>query len=129
LHTLQSLAMYLHLSRDAWIGVGIGFVASVLLFSLVVWVSRRRYVIIGSSPASDMIAYQLGRIADTLDRVSDEGLVGRLSMRRHDERESDREARVRGSATGAVRNENSVTAPPVESRVPERRVSMSIFGR
>jgi len=50
--------------------VAIGAVVALLVLWIWVRYGRRRYVVIKESDAVDNIAYQLGRIADALDRLA-----------------------------------------------------------
>jgi hypothetical protein len=135
---LHSLPIYLHsLSRDMWIGIGIGFVVAVALLCVLVWVSRRRYVVIGSSPAADMVAYQLGRIADSLDTISARGIVLQNLTRpvQHAPEIQPGILRSRESAQEPAANapeaiESPVTVPPDETRpqAPTHRFSTSVLG-
>ena len=65
---MPSLPSIPHLSREVQVAIG----AVVALLVLWIWVryGLRRYVVIKKSDAVDNIAYQLGRIADALDRLA-----------------------------------------------------------
>ena len=65
---MPSLPSIPHLSREVQVAIG----AVVALLVLWIWVryGHRRYVVIKKSDAVDNIAYQLGRIADALDRLA-----------------------------------------------------------
>lgn len=56
-----------HVPREVLAAIG----AVVVLLALGLWVryGRRRYVVIYKSDTTEMIAYQLGRIADALGRL------------------------------------------------------------
>jgi hypothetical protein len=117
---MHALPSYLHFPREVWISAGVGFVVALAVMWLLVWAGRRRYVIIGNSPAVDVLAYHLGRIADTLDRLPLPGpSLGRESQQ------------VRESARREVEPPRVSPVPSAEPEhpVPAHRIGMSIFGR
>ncbi len=122
---MQALPSYLHFPREVWIGAGIGFAVAIVVMWFLVWAGRRRSVIIRSSPAIDMIAYHLGRIADTLNRLSIQGTsLGRESQQT---RES---TQARRQVEPPRESQQIPPAPDAEGRpVPAHRIGMSIFGR
>lgn len=56
--------------RELLIGIAAVAILAVFCFWLLVRAGRRRYVTLRQSDTTDMIAYQLGRIADARDRLS-----------------------------------------------------------
>ena len=124
---MHFLPSYLYLSREAWIGAGVGFVVAMAVMWLLVWAGRRRYVIVGNSPTVDLIAFHLGRIADTLDHVSIQSappLRGFQRARQSVEAEREMDT-ARDSQEASPAQEHA----RAERRVPAGRISMSIFGR
>jgi hypothetical protein len=65
---MHSLPAALQLSRQVWLAIGIGVVAEIILVWVVMRFGRRRQVVLGRSQTTEIIAYQLERIADALDR-------------------------------------------------------------
>ena len=65
---MPSLPAIPYLSR------GVLFAAGAVVVLLLVWLwahyGRRRYLVIGKSEATEAIAYELGRIANALERLS-----------------------------------------------------------
>lgn len=68
--SIPSLPAILSLPREVLIGIAAVAVLAVFCFWLLVRAGRRRYVTLRQSDTTDMIAYQLGRIADALERLS-----------------------------------------------------------
>jgi hypothetical protein len=120
---MQALPSYLHFPREVWIAAGIGFAFAIAVMWLLVWAGRRRHVIIKNSPAIDLIAYHLGRIADTLNRLSIQGTsLGRESQQARESTQARREVEPP--------RESQPPAPEAEERsVPAHRIGMSMFGR
>lgn len=109
---MHSLPTALQLSPQVWLGIGIGVVAEIILVWLVMHFGRRRQVLLGRSQTTEMIAYQLERIADALDRKTIAPVV-REPM-------------------SALESEpmRDVPVTPVERRRAEREANaLSIFGR
>jgi len=65
---MPSLPSIPHVPRDVL--VGIGAVAALLVLWLCARYSRRHYVMIGKSDATEAITSELGRIADALERLA-----------------------------------------------------------
>jgi hypothetical protein len=124
LHSLPSYLPYLRFSREGWIGVGVGFAVALAVMWLLVRAGRRR-VIIDNSPAVDLMAYHLGRIADTLDRLSVEGQTPLRGLQRARQgAQAERETRE------SQQMQSAGPEPASEQRpVPSYRTGMSIFGR
>lgn len=109
---MHSLPTVLQLSRQVWLGIGIGVVAEIILVWLVMHFGRRRQVLLGRSQTTEIIAYQLERIADALDRKTIAPVV-------HDP--------LRAPESEPMRD---VPVTPVEQRRAEREANaLSIFGR
>jgi hypothetical protein len=97
-----------HLSREVWIAAGVGVVIGMILLALLMRAGRRRHVIVASSPTTELLAFQLSRIADALERVSMDG----VSITRETPQPS-----------------RDTSPPPSSDQRPTRHVSMSMFGR
>ena len=121
---------YLHLSRDVWIGLGIGFAVALVAMWLLVWFGRRRYVIIGNSPTVEMIAYQLGRIADTLDRLSIQGAQPQRVLQQSRQTTIEAQREIEPSREHESQQVQPAPEPaPEEHATPTHRISLSMFGR
>jgi len=121
---------YLHLSRDVWIGLGIGFAVALVVMWLLVWFGRRRYVIIGNSPTVEMMAYQLGRIADTLDRLSMQGAQPQRVLQQSRQTTTEAQREIEPSRERESQQVQPVPEPaPDEHATPTQRISLSMFGR
>jgi hypothetical protein len=125
---MNYLPSYLQFSREAWIGVGIGFLAAMAVMWLLVWFGRRRHVTIGNSPTVEMIAYQLGRIADSLDRfaIQSAAPLREFQQSRQTTKEAQREIEPSHERQQA---QTAHERPPEERPVATHRISMSMFGR
>jgi len=124
---MSSLPSYVQFSREVWIGAGVGFVGAIALMWLLVWFGRRRYVTIGNSPTVEMVAYQLGRIADTLNRISIQGVPPSrefLQARQNKERQQTIEP-----AHESPEVPSTLEHAREEAAMPAHRISMSMFGR
>jgi len=95
---MQYVTWILNLPRGVLIGAG----AVVILLLIWSWArfGRRHYLVVKKSDATQLITYELGRIADALERLSSSPLPPPL------------------------RAEEANPAPN-----PSRRISMSMFGR
>jgi hypothetical protein len=127
MHFAYALPSYLHFSREVWIAAGIGFVVALGVMALLVWAGKRRFVVIGGSPAVDVIAYHLGRIADTLDHLSTQPAS---PLRGFERARQSIEAERGIEPSHQLRHVESAQNPVREQpKVPSYRVGMSIFGR
>lgn len=127
MHFVYSLPSYLHFSREVWIAAGVGFVVALGVMWLLIWAGKRRFVVIGGSPAVDVIAYHLGRIADTLDHLSVQPAPPLRGFERQRQSiEAERAVEPSHQPRQVESEQNPVREQP---KVPSYRVGMSIFGR
>lgn len=123
---LQSFSN-LHFSREVWIAAAIGFAVALGVMALLVWAGKRRFVVIGGSPAVDVIAYHLGRIADTLDHFSAQPAPPLRGFER--QRQSIAAQRDVETSHPPQQAEPVRDSEREQPKVPAYRVGMSIFGR
>jgi len=111
MHYLTALSQ---MPREVWIAAGVGAAVAFFVAFLLMVGGRRRYVVVRSSPATELFAYQMGRVADALERVAFERTAPAREARAP-EPQPEPEPPGRAMRASEVR--------------PVHRVSMSMFGR
>lgn len=127
---MSGLSLPVHLSAQTWFAIGA--VAVLVLLLLAVRVSRQRNIVVPSATA-DMIAFQLSRIADALDRGALERVARREPLRRNEApaepvRTAEPPARKQEELVHASVAEEEPLPRPMPIREP-RSVGLSMFGR
>jgi hypothetical protein len=118
---MSGLPLPVHLSAQTWFAIGA--IAVLVLLLLAVRVSRARNAVVPLATA-DMIAFQLSRIADALDRGALERIARPEPLRRNEApAEPVRAAEARPTAVSTA-----AAAPGLQVREP-RGVGLSMFGR
>jgi hypothetical protein len=111
---MQYLRTLEQMPREVWIAAGVGALVGLIVAMLLMRGGRRRYVFVGSSPSTELFTFQLGRVADALDRIAFERMAT---------------AREAPQSEPSGRTAPSSEPAPLSESRPGHRVSMSMFGR
>ena len=111
---MQYVRALLQMPREVWIAAGVGALIALIVAMILMRGGRRRYVFVGASSSTELFAYQVGRVADALERIAYERVS---TLREAPEPERPRKAVA------------SSEAAPSSEPAPAHRVSMSMFGR
>jgi hypothetical protein len=122
-----SMQQYLSWIENLPRGVLIGLAVVAVMLFFWVWANygRRHYLVIKKSDATHLIIYELGRIADSLERL--ENVVPRRRQERPTLAPEQHSASLERERSPVAPQESSPFVP--QNPEAERRIGLSMFGR
>jgi hypothetical protein len=124
MHYLTALSQ---VPREIWIAAGGGAAIAILAVLILFRGGRRRYVLVASSPATEMFAYQLARVADSLERIA---LAGVSVARQLPQAKTQAQpARREPEPEPQAEPEPATTVTSSREAKPAPHIALSMFGR